>query len=51
MLGNLNCRVGRAENDKVVGKYGEEIAEICREHEYVIANIFFEHKNIHKYTL
>ncbi|XP_044745075.1 craniofacial development protein 2-like [Coccinella septempunctata] len=58
VAGDLNARVGRQRNSKVVGIHGEEVLNnngerlinICEEYELKIMNTFFAHKNIHKYT-
>lgn len=58
IIGDLNCRVGKKEGDKVIGKYGEEtkndngnrLIELCKEYKLMVANTFFAHKDIHKYT-
>lgn len=58
VLGNLNGRTGKKQNDKVVGRYGEEttnnngerIITICEQNQLKILNGYFQHKEIHQYT-
>lgn len=58
IIGDLNSRVGKKDNDHTLGKYGEEtvndngrrLLTLCREHRLMIGNTFFQHKDIHKYT-
>jgi len=58
LLGDLNGRVGRALNNKIIGQHGEDVIndngmrwiEICEQHSLKILNGFFQHKDINKYT-
>jgi len=58
LLGDFNARTGRKDNNKVVGKYGEEIVNsngerlisICEQNDLKILNGHFPHKEIHKFT-
>lgn len=58
IMGDMNGRVGRGEDSKVVGKFGEEIRNdngtrligLCEQFELKINNTFFAHKNIHEFT-
>lgn len=58
IAGDLNGRVGRKENDSVIGRFGEEITndngerviEICELNDLKVTNGFFRHKDIHRYT-
>ena len=58
LLGDLNGRIGNRVNDPVVGQFGEitvnnsgeRIIETCQQYGLKIANGWFEHKNIHRYT-
>ena len=58
IAGDLNGRVGKRENDKTVGRFGEQISndngerliDLCELNDLKITNGFFEHKNIRKYT-
>lgn len=58
ILGDLNSRTGRSRNSKSIGPYGESdrndngerLIELCEQNGLRIANGFFEHKDIHKYT-
>lgn len=58
LLGDFNSRVGRLEQDEVVGRYGEEVVngngerliELCAQYNLTIWNGFFKHKEIHKFT-
>ncbi|XP_072375390.1 uncharacterized protein [Diabrotica undecimpunctata] len=58
ILGDLNDRVGREENNRVVGKYGEQITidngmrlrYFCETMSLKIMNGFFQHRDIHKFT-
>ena len=58
LLGDLNSRVGKQEQSKVVGKHGENILnengkkliEVCEQNELRILNGFYPHKEIHMYT-
>lgn len=60
LVGDLNARVGR-DNEKwhgTIGKYGEEtlnnngrrLLEFCIHNNLAIANTFFQHREIHKFT-
>ena len=58
LMGDMNARVGGQEIDKIVGKYGidgmnengEMLINICAERCLFLANTFFEHKLIHRFT-
>lgn len=58
ILGDLNGRVGKALDSKIIGRHGEDVVndngsrwiELCEQHSLQILNGFFQHKNIHKYT-
>ncbi|XP_050506239.1 craniofacial development protein 2-like [Diabrotica virgifera virgifera] len=58
VMGDLNSRVGRKVDNKVVGPYGEinqndngeRLIEICENHQLKITNGFFKHRDVHKYT-
>lgn len=58
ILGDLNCRTGRENNNVVVGRHGEEtrnengtrLISICEQNNLKILNGFYQHRNIHKYT-
>lgn len=55
--GDFNGRVGNKDTD-VVGKFGEEtlnengkrIIDVCREFNLIVANTFYQHKDILTYT-
>ncbi|KAK7872016.1 hypothetical protein R5R35_004529 [Gryllus longicercus] len=57
LVGDWNGRVGNREQG-FVGPFGEEIVNdngkrilyLCKELKYCVANTFFQHKDIHKYT-
>lgn len=56
MIGDFNSRVDNKEYD-VVGMFGEDALnengkrsiDVCREFSYVVANTYYQHKDIHKY--
>ena len=58
LLGDLNGRVGRALDSKIIGRHGEDVVndngtrwiELCEQHSLKILNGFFQHKDINKYT-
>jgi len=58
-MGNMNGRIGRKSGDTVVGNFGEDmvndngerLTELCTQTSLKIWNGFFNHKNIHKYTV
>lgn len=59
IMGDLNGRVGRNNNgiERYMGKEGEhknsngeKIIELCIENDLIIANTFYTHKDIHKFT-
>ena len=58
VMGDMNARVGCEEVDGVVGKWGvpgtnengECLVDLCAERGLFLANTFFEHKLIHRYT-
>lgn len=58
ILGDFNARVGRKENNNIVGRYGEErvnsngerLLDLCQSLDLKIMNGFFQHKDIHKFT-
>lgn len=58
ILGDLNGRVGRKQNDPVIGKYGEDrrnnngerLIALCEQNNLKIMNGFYQHKEIHKFT-
>lgn len=55
---NLNRRVGTRENNKTLGRFGEQMLNVNREtlinlsklNDVNITNGFFEHNNVYKYT-
>jgi hypothetical protein len=57
LMGGFNARVGK-EDDQIVGRFGEEeinnnverLKEVCDYYNLKISNIFFEHRDVHKYT-
>ena len=58
-MGDLNARVGRNVEvwGDVIGKQGEvvenggkRLLQLCAENELMVANIWFQHKDIHKFT-
>ena len=58
VMGDMNARVGGEEVGSVVGKWGvpgvngngEYLVDLCSERGLFLANTFFEHKLIHRYT-
>ena len=58
VVGDMNAKVGCEERERVVGKYGvdgvnengEHLVGMCAERGLFLANTFFQHKDIHKYT-
>ncbi|KAK4877536.1 hypothetical protein RN001_010042 [Aquatica leii] len=58
LLGDFNARIGKKNNDLVVGRYGENrindngqrLIDVCKGSSLRIMNGFFPHKDIHKYT-
>lgn len=58
LMGDLNGRVGQRRNDPVVGQFGEDVVnsngeriiEMCENNHLKIANGFYQHKMIHRYT-
>lgn len=59
IVGDLNARVGRRDNVyNVIGRHGEafrntngkRLLNFCVIYSLIVANSFFEHKDIHKYT-
>ncbi len=58
VYGDMNGRVGNSELAGVVGKWGvegvnengEHLVDICAERRLFLANTFFQHKMIHRYT-
>lgn len=58
ILGDFNARIGRKENNAIVGRYGEErvnsngerLMDLCQILDLRIMNGFFQHKEIHKFT-
>jgi len=58
LLGDLNARVGKREEDSTVGRWGEDtlnnsgerLLDLCKSVSLRIMNGFFKHKEIHKYT-
>ena len=60
IIGDINGRVGKRTlcTENSVGPYGEDIRNkngtrlinFCIDNNFIIANTFFAHKNIHKYT-
>lgn len=56
--GDINTRVEKQSNSRVVGMHGEEVKNnnrerlisLCEQHKLKIMNGFFDHKEIHKYT-
>jgi len=55
---DMNGRTGRKTGDTVVGNFGEDrvnnnserLIELCTKTSLKIWNVFFNHKDIHKYT-
>ena len=58
ILGDMNAKVGNVSREKIVGQHGVEgvnengdhLVELCAERNVFLANTFFQHKDIHKYT-
>ncbi|XP_030763276.1 craniofacial development protein 2-like [Sitophilus oryzae] len=58
LLGDLNSRTGKSDNDVTIGKYGEDtlinngerLIDMCKQNNLRILNGFYQHRNIHKYT-
>lgn len=58
VIGDMNARTGKKQQDKVVGQYGEDVLNdngcriitICEQNSLKIQNGFYPHHNIHKYT-
>ena len=58
ILGDMNAKVGNVSREKIVGQHGAEgvnengdhLVELCAERNVFLANTFFQHKDIHKYT-
>jgi hypothetical protein len=58
IMGDMNSRVGKKDQDKIVGRYGEDtindngnrLINICNQNNLRIMNGFFQHRDIHKYT-
>ena len=60
VMGDLNARVGRNVGvwGDVIGKQsklvengnGKRLLQLCAENELVVANTWFQHKDIHKFT-
>lgn len=58
LMGDLNARVGRTENNEIIGRYGEDIRnesgqrliDLCETQDLKILNGYFPHKEIHKFT-
>ena len=58
LIGDMNGRVGSNEIAEVVGKWGvdginengEHLVDMCAERGLFLANTFFQHKLIHRYT-
>lgn len=58
LAGDFNARVGNIRQGRVLGPFGEErknnngerVLNLCEEYNLKIANSFFKHKDIHKYT-
>lgn len=58
LLGDLNSRTGKSDNDVTIGKYGEEtlnnngerLIDMCKQNNLRILIGFYQHRNIHKYT-
>jgi hypothetical protein len=56
ILGDMNSRVGKKDQDKIVGRYGEDtindngnrLINICNQNNLRIMNWFFQHRDIHK---
>ena len=58
VMGDMNARVGDESVEEVVGKWGvpgrnengEWLVDVCAERGLFLANTFFQHKMIHRYT-
>lgn len=58
VVGDLNGKVGECVRDGITGAFGvpemnengERVVDFCAERELSVANTYFQHKNIHKYT-
>ena len=58
VMGDMNAKVGCEEIEGIVGKWGvpgmnengEYLVDVCAERGLFLANTFFEHKMIHRYT-
>ena len=58
VMGDMNAKVGCEEIEGIVGKWGvpgmnengEYLVDMCAERGLFLANTFFEHKMIHRYT-
>lgn len=49
MLGDLNARVGRKDNNTVIGAYGKETTNDQLLMEFCVTNGFIPHKDVHKF--
>lgn len=58
LLGDMNAKVGSTEIERIVGKWGvdgvndngEHLVGLCAERRMFLANTFFQHKHIHRFT-
>jgi len=58
ILGDLNARVGKKDNNAVIGQYGESVVndngtrliDLCESMSLKVMNGFYCHKNIHKFS-
>ena len=58
IAGDLNSRVGRKENNNIIGPFGEDVMNdngerlfaFCEQYGLKILNGFYQHKDIHKFT-
>ncbi len=58
VMGDMNAKVGDETVEEVVGKWGvpgmnengEWLVDVCAERGLFLANTFFQHKMIHRYT-
>jgi hypothetical protein len=58
LIGNFNTRTGRSSNSPIIGRFGEEesndngarLIDLCKQSNLKIANGFFQHKEIYKFT-
>lgn len=58
LIGDLNSRTGKKQQDKIVGQFGEDtvndngnrLINMCDQNNLRILNGFFQHREIHKYT-